>query len=209
MYMLTKILTHTHSHTCSRTDVVQMLPFTSVSVDMKPDMAGIWLLHCHVSHHMHTGMVATYTVARSASQFANGAHPTASQLADASASSVSTVSADGTIRKYYVACEEQVWNYAPTGMNGLLGQPLKDTRAATYLVRPFGHTYMFVRPPTQVRTKSNRKWTCLPGADEENHVLTLFARFTGAKRDAHRADVAQGAVHRVHGRDVQQGQGGA
>jgi hypothetical protein len=113
-----------------------MLPFSSVSVDMQPDTVGIWLLHCHVTHHMHTGMVTTYTVASTASQFANGAHPTASQLAiGGSVDSANTVSADGAVRKYYVACEEVEWDYAPTGLNGLLGQPLNDDgRAATYLV---------------------------------------------------------------------------
>jgi hypothetical protein len=99
------------------------------------------MLHCHVSHHMHTGMVTTYTVAKSASEFANGAHPTESQLKE----SDNTVSADSTVRKYYVACEEVVWDYAPTGLNGILGQPLKDGKSAVYLVSgPCFWHYLFV-----------------------------------------------------------------
>jgi len=34
----------------------------TVTADMKPDMAGIWLYHCHISDHMLAGMVARYEV---------------------------------------------------------------------------------------------------------------------------------------------------
>jgi hephaestin len=45
-----------------RTDVIQLGPAQMVTVDMVPDDPGTWLVHCHVSDHMHGGMMALYTV---------------------------------------------------------------------------------------------------------------------------------------------------
>ena len=44
------------------TDVVELLPGSMVTVDMLADNPGTWLLHCHVSDHMESGMMATYTI---------------------------------------------------------------------------------------------------------------------------------------------------
>lgn len=45
-----------------RTDVVALSPAQMMSVDMVPDNPGIWMFHCHVSDHMHGGMVMRYRV---------------------------------------------------------------------------------------------------------------------------------------------------
>jgi manganese oxidase len=45
-----------------RTDVVALSPAQMTSVDMVPDNPGIWMFHCHVSDHMHGGMVMRYRV---------------------------------------------------------------------------------------------------------------------------------------------------
>jgi len=44
------------------TDVVELLPASMVAVDMRADNPGTWLFHCHVSDHMESGMMASYTI---------------------------------------------------------------------------------------------------------------------------------------------------
>jgi FtsP/CotA-like multicopper oxidase with cupredoxin domain len=46
----------------SRTDVVNLLPATMVTADMKADNPGEWMLHCHVSDHIDAGMMTTYQI---------------------------------------------------------------------------------------------------------------------------------------------------
>jgi FtsP/CotA-like multicopper oxidase with cupredoxin domain len=57
---------HWHGNTVTvagqRTDVILVTSAQMVTADMTPDMAGIWLYHCHISDHMLGGMVARYEV---------------------------------------------------------------------------------------------------------------------------------------------------
>ncbi|HYE33831.1 multicopper oxidase domain-containing protein [Methylocaldum sp.] len=59
---------HWHGNTLTeigrRVDVVNLLPGTHVTVDMKPDNPGVWMYHCHVNDHIDAGMMASYTVTR-------------------------------------------------------------------------------------------------------------------------------------------------
>lgn len=45
-----------------RVDVVELLPASMVTADMVPDVAGTWLYHCHVNHHIEAGMQAMFQV---------------------------------------------------------------------------------------------------------------------------------------------------
>jgi plastocyanin len=45
-----------------RTDVVELLPASMVSVDMLADNPGTWLFHCQVAEHMENGMMSTFTI---------------------------------------------------------------------------------------------------------------------------------------------------
>ncbi|SFW26912.1 multicopper oxidase domain-containing protein [Nitrosovibrio sp. Nv17] len=45
-----------------RTDVVEVLPASMISVDMAPRSAGDWLFHCHVDDHMMAGMSTRWYV---------------------------------------------------------------------------------------------------------------------------------------------------
>ncbi len=45
-----------------RTDVIELLPASMVSVDMVADNPGTWLYHCHVGDHMTAGMMTHWTV---------------------------------------------------------------------------------------------------------------------------------------------------
>lgn len=44
------------------TDVVELLPASMRTVDMKAGVPGRWLFHCHVDDHMMSGMVALYQI---------------------------------------------------------------------------------------------------------------------------------------------------
>ena len=45
-----------------RTDVVELLPASMVSVTMVPKSVGTWLFHCHVADHMEAGMTTRWRV---------------------------------------------------------------------------------------------------------------------------------------------------
>ncbi|XP_068001032.1 ceruloplasmin [Melanerpes formicivorus] len=60
---------HFHGHSFDykqtgvyRSDVFDLFPGTFQTVEMTPQNPGTWLLHCHVTDHIHAGMEATYTV---------------------------------------------------------------------------------------------------------------------------------------------------
>ncbi|XP_056131996.1 ceruloplasmin [Lampris incognitus] len=61
---------HWHGHTVEyklgggrhHTDVFELFPATFQTVKMRPQFAGTWFLHCHVSDHISAGMVTLYTV---------------------------------------------------------------------------------------------------------------------------------------------------
>ncbi|MDZ4661020.1 MAG: multicopper oxidase domain-containing protein [Pseudomonadota bacterium] len=46
----------------SYTDVIELLPASMKTVDMRADNAGKWMLHCHVDDHRKAGMYTTYEV---------------------------------------------------------------------------------------------------------------------------------------------------
>jgi len=43
-------------------DVVELLPATTLAVDMVADNPGVWLFHCHVADHMEAGMMTSFTI---------------------------------------------------------------------------------------------------------------------------------------------------
>ncbi|XP_073920725.1 ferroxidase HEPHL1-like isoform X2 [Castor canadensis] len=45
-------------------DVYDLFPGTFQTIELFADHPGTWLLHCHVSDHIHAGMETTYTVLR-------------------------------------------------------------------------------------------------------------------------------------------------
>ncbi len=57
---------HWHGNTVTvnghRTDVVELLPATMVTADMRPDAVGTWFFHCHVDDHIKAGMQTRYRV---------------------------------------------------------------------------------------------------------------------------------------------------
>lgn len=57
---------HWHGNTVlshgTRRDTIPLLPMSTDTVDMVPDVAGLWMFHCHIDDHMEAGMMARYEV---------------------------------------------------------------------------------------------------------------------------------------------------
>jgi FtsP/CotA-like multicopper oxidase with cupredoxin domain len=54
---------HLHGHTfqmvndgSARKDTINVLPMTAVEIDIAADNPGQWMLHCHNTYHLETGM---------------------------------------------------------------------------------------------------------------------------------------------------------
>jgi FtsP/CotA-like multicopper oxidase with cupredoxin domain len=45
-----------------RTDVIELLPGSMVTADMRADNPGTWMLHCHVADHLKAGMYGAFTI---------------------------------------------------------------------------------------------------------------------------------------------------
>jgi hephaestin len=86
---------NTMLHNGHRADQLPLVPGTAVSVDMDVREPGTWLAHCHVNDHIEAGMQFLYHVA-----------------AD---KKVKEAKLDGAVRRYFVAAEEVMWDYAPLG----------------------------------------------------------------------------------------------
>jgi FtsP/CotA-like multicopper oxidase with cupredoxin domain len=49
-------------HNGNRLDVTEVLPAATKTLDMRPDVAGIWMYHCHVNDHISAGMMTRFFV---------------------------------------------------------------------------------------------------------------------------------------------------
>lgn len=49
-------------HNGNRLDVTEILPAATKTLDMRPDVKGTWMYHCHVDDHISAGMMTTFTV---------------------------------------------------------------------------------------------------------------------------------------------------
>lgn len=99
-----------HGHTVKisshRRNTATLLPATFLTAYMTAWNPGTWLLNCMTSHHFDNGMSALFRVQRNG----NGvAMPTAS---------------GGITKAYYLAAEEVMWDYGPSGINNIEGTPL-------------------------------------------------------------------------------------
>ncbi|KAI1893976.1 hypothetical protein AGOR_G00129200 [Albula goreensis] len=99
-----------HGHTLlnqgHRTDVLSLFPATFVTAEMVPRTTGKWMLGCQVNEHIQAGMQAFYQVSSCGSELDPGTPP------------------GGRTRHYYIAAEEELWNYAPLGVDTFLNVTL-------------------------------------------------------------------------------------
>ncbi|KAK2881550.1 hypothetical protein Q8A67_018818 [Cirrhinus molitorella] len=149
-----------HGHTLMdrmhRTDVLSLFPATSVTATMIPRTEGKWLLSCQVNDHIQAGMQSFYEVS-------------------ACGSSVSPTEAPGKERHFYIAAEEMVWDYAPSGMNYMtnanLTQPNSDSES--YFSRDggkLGGKYLKARYISYTDDTFTTK-THIAGSDEHLGIL--------------------------------------
>ncbi len=47
-----------------RVDVMQLMPASTRTLDMRPDSPGTWMYHCHVNDHITAGMMVTFKVTK-------------------------------------------------------------------------------------------------------------------------------------------------
>ncbi|CAL8396368.1 unnamed protein product [Boreogadus saida] len=112
-----QILTAQNHHT----DTVSLFPASSMTAEMTADNPGHWLLSCNINDHLKAGMQAFFEIKKC---FPNVHKPRPI----------------GVERQYFIAAEEEVWDYAPT-------QPT-DGEAEQYIVKGasrIGRSYMKVR----------------------------------------------------------------
>uniref|UniRef100_A0A3Q3VX61 ferroxidase n=1 Tax=Mola mola TaxID=94237 RepID=A0A3Q3VX61_MOLML len=86
-----QILTTQNHHT----DTVSLFPASSTTVEMVADNPGHWLLTCTVNDHLTAGMQAIFEIKKC---FSNVHKPRP----------------HGELRQFFIAAEEEVWDYAPT-----------------------------------------------------------------------------------------------
>ncbi|XP_035508690.1 ceruloplasmin isoform X1 [Morone saxatilis] len=89
-----QILTIQNHHT----DTVSLFPAVSTTAEMVADNPGHWLLTCTVNDHLMAGMQAIFEIKKC---FPNVHKPRP----------------HGELRQYFIAAEEDVWDYAPTPPN--------------------------------------------------------------------------------------------
>ena len=49
-------------HNGNRVDVTEVLPAATKTLDMRPDVSGNWMYHCHVNDHITAGMMTSFKV---------------------------------------------------------------------------------------------------------------------------------------------------
>nr|XP_020637515.1 ceruloplasmin [Pogona vitticeps] len=97
-----------------RVDTISLFPATFVDAVMVPQNDGEWLLSCQVNDHIEGGMQAIFEVK-------NCNHHAPS------------VQKGQKVRQYYIAADEIIWNYAPSGINNFTGEKLiQDEDAKTF-----------------------------------------------------------------------------
>ncbi|XP_072849696.2 ferroxidase HEPHL1 isoform X1 [Pogona vitticeps] len=99
---------HTFIERGHRTDVVSLFPATFVTVEMKVENVGKWLLTCQVNEHVKAGMMGLYSV-------------------KACSPNISQPSQRGQERRYFIAVEKVLWDYGPSGIDKYTGQALNAT----------------------------------------------------------------------------------
>ncbi|XP_069825746.1 ferroxidase HEPHL1 isoform X1 [Dendropsophus ebraccatus] len=97
---------HTVTNQGHRTDVINLFPATFATVEMTPSTPGSWMLSCQVNDHIQAGMMGLYNVRTC------GRHPAALT--------------SGSVRKYFIAAEKVLWNYAPNNYDRFTHKALDD-----------------------------------------------------------------------------------
>ncbi|KAK7109489.1 hypothetical protein V1264_013522 [Littorina saxatilis] len=93
-----------------------VVPGTAMTLTSSPDTVGNWSVACRTNFHFLTGMTAKYEV-----KDCGGFEPQTSSLPD------------GVTRRYYVAAQEVMWDYAPVKRDLVTGEIFTDDSQKGYL----------------------------------------------------------------------------
>ncbi|KAM9385764.1 ceruloplasmin [Pholidichthys leucotaenia] len=147
-----QILTAQNHHT----DTVSLFPGSSTVAEMVADNTGHWLLTCTVNDHLMAGMQARFEIKKC---FPNVHKPRP----------------HGELRQYFIAAEEEVWDYAPNVPT--------DSEAATFVTRGrnrIGSRYKKVR---YVEYTDNLFLTKTLRSPEEQHLGILGPVLRAEEKD--------------------------
>lgn len=86
--------------------VATLLPATFVTASMTAVNPGTWLLNCMVTSNYDGGMYALFNVTK------------CDRDVDI------PIASGGRTRRYFIAAEEKMWNYGPSGVNQITGDDL-------------------------------------------------------------------------------------
>ncbi|XP_077344389.1 ceruloplasmin-like [Lithobates pipiens] len=113
VYFYGNVLTYQHR----RVDTLSLFPASMTQASMYTENPGKWLVSSQVTEHLQAGMQAFYEVRN--------------------CSKVSPYPRFSTIRRYYIAAVETIWDYGPTLINQFTGQNLTEpgSESATYFVQ--------------------------------------------------------------------------
>uniref|UniRef100_A0A667XP72 ferroxidase n=1 Tax=Myripristis murdjan TaxID=586833 RepID=A0A667XP72_9TELE len=147
-----QILTSEKRHT----DTISLFPGTSAAAEMVADNPGHWLLSCSVNDHLMAGMQALFEIKKC---FPNVHKPRP----------------HGELRQFFIAAEEEVWDYAPVQST--------DGEAETYLTKGpnrIGSRYKKVR---YVEYTDNTFLTKMLRSPEEEHLGILGPVLRAEEKD--------------------------
>ncbi|XP_041038821.1 ceruloplasmin [Carcharodon carcharias] len=86
-------------------DTISLFPATFVTAEMVPKNPGTWLLSCQVNDHVEAGMQALFKVVDYEKK-------------------TKKATSKGHERRYYIAAEEVIWDYGPSGLDQFTAKPL-------------------------------------------------------------------------------------
>ncbi|KAF6715503.1 Ceruloplasmin [Oryzias melastigma] len=138
------------------TDTVSLFPASSFTAEMVADNPGHWLLACNVNDHLMAGMQALFEIKKC---FPNVHKPRPY----------------GELRQYFIAAEEEVWDYAPTVPN--------DGEAQEFVTKGqnrIGSRYKKVR---YVEYTDNSFMTKMLRSPEEQHLGILGPVLRAEEKD--------------------------
>uniref|UniRef100_A0AAX7VE86 ferroxidase n=1 Tax=Astatotilapia calliptera TaxID=8154 RepID=A0AAX7VE86_ASTCA len=148
-----QILTTMNHHT----DTISLFPALSTTAEMVADNPGHWLLACSVNDHLMAGMQALFEIKKC---FPNVHKPRPY----------------GEQRQYFIAAEEEVWDYAPT-------VPTDGSAAETFVTRGrnrIGSRYKKVR---YVEYTDNTFMTKMLRSPEDQHLGILGPVLKAEEKD--------------------------
>uniref|UniRef100_H3CCD3 ferroxidase n=1 Tax=Tetraodon nigroviridis TaxID=99883 RepID=H3CCD3_TETNG len=156
-----QILTALNRHT----DTVSLSPGSSTTAEMMADNVGHWLLTCTVNDHLMAGMQAIFEIKKC---FPNVHKPRP----------------HGELRQFFVAAEEEVWDYAPTPSgDGFVSVPVYILFTKVFLTRGgnrIGSRYKKVR---YVEYTDNTFMTKMLRSPEELHLGILGPVLRAEEKD--------------------------